>query len=200
MFELATPWWELVARAFLVYAALMLMVRLSGKRTVGQFTPFDLLVVMLLSEGVSNALSGGEESVLGGLILAATLITLNVCVAVASARSSRFQEIVEGAPVLVGRDGAVFDDVLRRQHIGRGELEKALREADCSLEEMQCAFLETDGAFSILKRPKKPSRRTRNGRAREHRCRSGSAMGLWGGGHASRRMRPRGANSEDSLR
>ena len=59
MWDLSLPWWELTLRALAVYAALLLLMRLSGRRTVGQFTPFDLLVVMLLSESVSNALSGG---------------------------------------------------------------------------------------------------------------------------------------------
>lgn len=66
MFDLEVPVWELVARAVIVYLALLLMVRMTGKRTVGQFTPSDLLVVMFLSEAVSNSLSGGDDSVLLG--------------------------------------------------------------------------------------------------------------------------------------
>ena len=152
MFQLSLPWWEFVVRAAAVYVALRVMVRVSGKRTVGQFTPFDLLVVMLLSESVSGSLSGQDESLLGGLLIAFTLVVLNVVVAMASARSARIERITEGTPVLVGRDGVIFRDVLRRQHVGVGELEKALRENDCALEEMHCAFLETDGNFSILKK------------------------------------------------
>jgi len=152
MFDPSLPWWEFVARAAAVYLVLMVMVRLTGKRTVGQFTPFDLLVVMLLSESVSNSLSGGDESLVGGLVIAATLMVLNSVFAIASARSRRVEDITEGAPVLVGRDGAVFHEVLRREHVGIGEFEKALRQADCELADMKCAFLETDGSFSILKR------------------------------------------------
>jgi len=152
MFDLEISPWELLARAALIYIALLLMVRLSGKRTVGQFTPFDLLVVMLLSESVSNSLSGGDESLVGGLVVAATLMALNTAFAVASARSRRVEKVTEGTPVLVGRDGVVFEQVLRRERVGIGEFEKALREADCELAEVKCAFLETDGSFSILKR------------------------------------------------
>jgi len=152
MFDFSLPWWEFIVRAAAVYLALMLMVRLAGKRTVGQFTPFDLLVVMLLSESVSNSLSGGDESLVGGLVVAATLMVLNTAFAVASARSRRVEEVTEGTPVLVGRDGAVFEQVLRRERVGIGEFEKALREADCELADVKCAFLETDGSFSILKR------------------------------------------------
>jgi uncharacterized membrane protein YcaP (DUF421 family) len=152
MFDLAMPWWEFIARAVIVYVALMLMVRLSGKRTVGQFTPFDLLVVMLLSEGVSNSLSGEDNSVVGGLIVAGTLVLLNVIVAVASARSKKVEAVVEGTPILVARDGRIFHDVLKREHVGVGDMDKALREADCDLDNVKCAFLETDGSISVLKR------------------------------------------------
>lgn len=152
MFQLSLPWWELVARAAMVYLVLMVMVRLSGKRTMGQFTPFDLLVVMLLSESVSNALSGGENSVAGGLIVAGTLVLLNVACAMASARSKKVEAVMEGTPVLVARDGKVFHDVLKREHVGVGDMEKSLREADCELKDLKCAFLETDGTISVLKR------------------------------------------------
>jgi uncharacterized membrane protein YcaP (DUF421 family) len=152
MFDMAMPWWEFIARAVIVYVALMLMVRLSGKRTVGQFTPFDLLVVMLLSEGVSNSLSGEDNSVIGGLIVAFTLVLLNVIVAVASARSKKVEAVVEGNPILIARDGRIFHDELKRQHVGAGDMDKALREADCDLDNVKCAFLETDGSISVLKR------------------------------------------------
>lgn len=152
MLDMAMPWWEFIARAAIVYVALMLMVRLSGKRTVGQFTPFDLLVVMLLSEGVSNSLSGKDDSIVGGLIVAGTLVLLNLMVAMASARSKKIEDVVEGSPILVARDGRVFHDVLKRQHVGTGDMDKALREADCELENVKCAFLETDGTISVLKK------------------------------------------------
>lgn len=152
MFDLNVHWWELVVRALLVYAALLLLVRATGKRTVGQFTPFDLLVVMLLSEAVSNALSGGEESVTGGLISAATLVTLNVAVAWLTAHSAKAEALLEGRPVLIARDGKVFDDVLRRQRVSQADFEEALREADCSRDDVNCAFLEADGRISILQK------------------------------------------------
>lgn len=152
MFEMELPWWELVARAAIVYAALLAMVRFSGKRTVGQFTPFDLLVVMLLSEAVSSALSGGEDSVPGGLILAGTLIALNVTIAFITSHSSKAAAIIDGSAVLLGRDGKIFDDVLKKNRMAREEVDQAMREQDCGLSEMQCVFLEADGRITILKK------------------------------------------------
>lgn len=145
-------WWQFPARAALVYVALLLMVRLSGKRTVGQFTPFDLLVVMLLSESVSDALSGGDESVAAGLLAAATLVTLNGVLGWLTSRSQRMERLVEGSPVLIGRDGQVFDEVLRQHRLSQGDIDKSLHEADCELKDMRLAILESDGQISILKK------------------------------------------------
>lgn len=151
MFELSIAWWELPARAAIVYSVLLVLMRLSGKRTVGQFTPFDLLVVMLLSESVSAGLSGGDNSVTGGLLAAATLIALNVLVALTTARSAKLQALAEGTPVLIGRDGHIFEQTLRKHHVPMMDMERALREADCDLKDMKYAFLEADGGISVLK-------------------------------------------------
>ncbi len=152
MLDMDLPWWEFMVRGAVVYIALLVMVRLSGRRTVGQFTPFDLLVVMLLSEAVSNSLSGGDDSVPGGLIIAATLITLNLAVGELSARSQRLSAILDGTAVLIGRDGKFFDKVMLRCRVADADVEQALRTADCARHEMQCAFLEPDGTITIQKR------------------------------------------------
>ena len=153
MFDMDLPWWEFVARGALVYLALLAMVRLSGRRTISQLTPFDLLVVMLLSEAVSNGLSGGDDSVSGGLIIAATLIVLNASIGMLSARSRKMEALFDGETVLLGRDGVFFDKVVKRNRVGQSDIEQALREADCARHEMQCAFLEAGGTITIMKRP-----------------------------------------------
>lgn len=152
MFDMDLAWWEFIVRGVVVYLALLLMVRMSGRRTVGQFTPFDLLVVMLLSEAVSNSLSGGDNSLSGGLIIAATLIVLNTGVAWLSANSKRASVMLDGTAVLIGRDGQFFDRVVKRCRITESDLEQSLRSADCAREDMQCAFLEADGEITIQKK------------------------------------------------
>jgi uncharacterized membrane protein YcaP (DUF421 family) len=152
MLDLQAPWWEYVVRATVIYLVLLAMVRLTGKRTVGQFTPFDLLVVMLLSEGVSGSLNGGDESLQAGLIVAATLMVLNVLIAMLTARSKKIDSVLEGNPVLIGRDGVIYDEVLKRQRVPRSDVEKALRGADCDLEDMRMAILESDGNINIMKK------------------------------------------------
>ena len=89
MLSLTVPWWDLVLRGVVVYVLLLIMVRASGKRTLGQFTPFDLLVLLLLSEAVSNSLNAGDESLIGGLIVAGVLILLNLGASILTARSQR---------------------------------------------------------------------------------------------------------------
>ena len=152
MFEMELPWWEFALRGAFVYLALLLMVRVSGRRTVGQFTPFDLLVVMLLSEAVSNSLTGGDNSVAGGMIVAGVLVALNMLMSFLSSHSKKMSAILDGTSVLLGRDGKLYEDVMKRCRLSRAEVDEALREADCKLEEMQCAFLEADGRVTIQKK------------------------------------------------
>src|SRR5688572_8492376 len=102
------PIGELLLRAVVVYVALLLMVRLSGKRTVAQFTPFDLVVVMLISEATQSALVAEDSSILGGLLVAATLLALNYGLGFATARNRTLDRLIEGKPVLIARDGAIY--------------------------------------------------------------------------------------------
>src|SRR5690606_11183752 len=130
MLDMSLEWWEFIVRGTIVYLALLVIVRMSGKRTIGQFTPFDLLVVMLLSEAVSSSMVGGDESVIGGLIVVITMVFLNVAIAYIASRNQRFENLIEGTEVLLGRDGKVFSDALKANRIGRNEVERALNAAD----------------------------------------------------------------------
>lgn len=153
MFDLAMPWWAFVLRACLVYFLLLAMIRMTGKRTMGQFTPFDMLLVVLLGNAVQNALLGDDTSVGGGLLLAATLIALNWIVGLASARSAKVERWVEGSPVLLARDGQVYRDVLRRELISREDFEKAMREAGClDMADIRLAVLENNGHITVVGR------------------------------------------------
>ena len=153
MFELAMPWWAFVLRACVVYFVLLGMIRLSGKRSMGQFTPVDILLVVLLGNAVQNALLGEDTSVGGGMLLAATLIVLNWTVGLTTARLPRMERLVEGAPVLLARDGAVYRDVLRRELISSEDFEKAMRQESClEIEDIRLAVLENNGHITVVKR------------------------------------------------
>lgn len=153
MFELSMPWWAFVLRACVVYFVLLAMIRLSGKRTMGQFTAFDMLLVVLLGNAVQNALLGSDNSVAGGLLLAATLIGLNGLVGLMSARSDRIEALVEGSPVLLAHDGRVYKDVLRRELVSGQDFEKAMREAGIEdVGDIRLAVLETNGHITVVRR------------------------------------------------
>lgn len=153
MLELNAPWWEFIIRGLVVYVVLLVIIRSSGKRTIGQFTPFDLLVVMLLSEAVGGSMAGGDESLIGGLIVAGTLIASNIAVSFTASRNQQLENIIEGQEVLLGRNGRLFDDVMKRHRIGRNEIEQVLHATDMKLEEMEMLILETDGSINATRRP-----------------------------------------------
>ncbi len=153
LFGLAMPWWEFVFRAVVVYVVVLLLVRITGKRAVGQFTPFDLLLVVLLGNAVQNSLIGEDVSLLGGLVLAATLLALNWTVGMLTAHHPRLDRIVEGEPVLLARDGQVFDRVLRRENVSHADFESAKRRAECgSDDDIALAVLETSGDITLIRR------------------------------------------------
>lgn len=153
LFGLAMPWWEFVFRAIVVYVVVLLLVRITGKRAVGQFTPFDLLLVVLLGNAVQNSLIGEDVSLLGGLILAATLLALNWTVGMLTAHHPRLDRIVEGAPVLLARDGQVFERVLRRENVSHADFESAKRRAQCRSDgDIAMAVLETSGDITLIRR------------------------------------------------
>ncbi|WP_313139533.1 YetF domain-containing protein [Stenotrophomonas sp.] len=155
LFALAMPWWEFILRAVVVYTVVLGMVRLGGKRALGQITPFDVLLIVLLGNAVQNALPGSDTSLGGGLLLAATLILLNYAVGWLTTRSRRMERIIEGEPVVIGRDGRWFDSVLRREQVTRADVEAALRQQGClGVDEVALALLENNGHITIIPRQK----------------------------------------------
>jgi uncharacterized membrane protein YcaP (DUF421 family) len=155
LFELAMPWWEFVLRAVVVYIVLLAMIRLSGKRSMGQFTPFDVLLIVLLGNAVQNSLLGEDHSLLGGLLLAAILIAMNWLVGFVSSRNLRAERLLEGAPVVLARDGKLFAHVLRRELVSQNDFDEALRQnGELTMEDVAMALLETDGRISVVAKRK----------------------------------------------
>ncbi|HEY4529208.1 MAG TPA: YetF domain-containing protein [Luteimonas sp.] len=150
-FDLAMPWWEFVLRAVAVYVVLLLMLRVAGKRTVGQFTPFDMLVIVLLGTAVQNSLIGEDYSLLGGLILAGTLIACNWCVGYLTSRIPRLDRAIEGSPVMLARDGELYTAAMRAQNLSRLDIDEALREAGLDdIAHAALVTLEVDGAITVV--------------------------------------------------
>ncbi|MFC5579036.1 DUF421 domain-containing protein [Lysobacter niabensis] len=153
LFELSAPWWHFVLRAAVVYVLVMVLVRASGKRAAGQFTPFDLILLILIGNAVQNGINGGDNSLTGALIMATTLIALNYMVAFLTSRSARMERVVEGVPVVLARNGKLFDAVLRRELVSRDDFKEALRLNGLhDVADVELALLETNGNISVVPR------------------------------------------------
>jgi len=151
MWHLAVPWYQLVIRSTLVYLGLLLGLRLFGKREVGQFTLFDLVLVLLAANAVQPAITGPDSSVLGGVIILATLFALNAVVARLDRRVPFLRRLTEGEATVIGRDGAWLAVALDRQGLSLAECEMALREHGLSdVRQVSLAVLETDGTISVV--------------------------------------------------
>jgi uncharacterized membrane protein YcaP (DUF421 family) len=153
MFTMTTPWWELIVRGAAVYIFLIILLRLTGKRQVGQLAPFDLVLLLVLSNAVQNSMNGGDNSLVGGLISAALLVGLNYLVGLATFRSKRIEGIVEGRPQVLIHNGRLFEEVMASAQLTHHELSAALRQSGCScIEEVHSAVLENNGSISVLTR------------------------------------------------
>jgi uncharacterized membrane protein YcaP (DUF421 family) len=156
IFELTVPWWELMGRGAIVYFFLLLLLRLTGRRQIGELSPFDFVLLLILSESVQNSMTGGDESVAGGLISATTIVGLNALVGYATFKSKKIEDLVEGKPEVIIHNGKIFQEVLERHRITKDELGEALRLTGCgAADEVQLAILETNGEISVVQRKKK---------------------------------------------
>jgi uncharacterized membrane protein YcaP (DUF421 family) len=154
MWNLAVPWWELVLRGALVYAFMLTLLRLTGKRQVGQLAPFDLVLLLVLSNAVQNSMNAGDNSLFGGLISATTLVAVNYLVSYVTFRSKRMEALIEGRPLVIVHNGKLYNEALNNCQLTRHELDAALRRSGCScVGEVHMAILENNGSISVI--PKK---------------------------------------------
>ena len=170
MWQLSVSWWEIILRVVIIYVFLLVILRLSGKRQVGQLAPFDLVLLLVLSNSVQNAMNGGDNSVLAGLISAAALVLMNYVVGLATYKSKRIEALVEGRPEVLIHNGRLFADVMEREKLTHHELNAALRAAVPS--ESDCAFVEAYSGSTIKSRaPVRPFQ------SMMHRSATGSSIG-----------------------
>jgi uncharacterized membrane protein YcaP (DUF421 family) len=153
MLNIAVPVWELIVRGSVVYVFLLVLLRLTGKRQIGQLAPFDLVLLLVLSNSVQNSMNAGDNSLVGGLISAATLVALNYGVSYATFRSKKLEALIEGRPQVVIHNGRIFEEVMRSAKLTHHELSAALRRSGCTCaEDVQVAVLENNGSISIVPR------------------------------------------------
>ena len=171
MWTLGTPALELVIRTALIYVAFFGALRLFGKREIGQFTLFDLALVLLAANALQPAITGPDDSLLGGLVVIVTIFTLNRGVAALRVRSPLVRRLLEFGPTTIGRDGAWLLPELVRQGLDLVDVEAALREHGLeSVDQMKLATLEADGSISIVATDAAATIEVRRRRSRSRRA------------------------------
>ena len=142
--------WELVARAVVVYAALLIALRVFGKREVGQFTLYDLVFILLVSNALQPAMTGPDTSVLGGFALIAALVAANFLVGRLD-RLPVFHRVFGSSPSVLIRDGKFVPATLEREGVTEDEVQMAIREHGVEdLNQVKLGVLEADGTISIV--------------------------------------------------
>lgn len=149
------PWQTLIqiaGRTGCIYLLILAGVRLTGKREVGQMTPFDLTLLLLLSNAVQNAMTGPDTSLVGGIVAAVVLLVLNYVAAELSGANRRFRRLIQGSPSLLIHNGEVVTTHMAKEHVTMDEIQRACREHGISsVHDVALGVLEVDGSISLLK-------------------------------------------------
>jgi uncharacterized membrane protein YcaP (DUF421 family) len=149
-------WWEFIVRASVVYLVVMALLRMGGKRQVGQMGMAQLVALLLISNAVQNAMNGNDASITGGIILASVIMVWSYVFEVVTARSKKWENFIQGKPRVLIRNGKVLHDALQREHISPSELRAALRKQGVhELNSIDNAILESDGYISLRKKDEK---------------------------------------------
>jgi uncharacterized membrane protein YcaP (DUF421 family) len=156
MWATSIPWWHFIVRGLIVYGFLLIMLRLTGKRQIGQLAPFDLVLLLVLSNAVQNSMNGGDNSITGGLISASTLIGVNALVSLLTYNNKHIELLIEGHPQVLIHNGKLYEAALKREKLTHHELMSALRKNGCEcIEDVHSCILETDGDITVIPRQKK---------------------------------------------
>lgn len=161
---------EIILRTLFIYLVLLVGLRLTGKRQIGQMTPFDLVVLLLISNAVQNAMTGGDTTLLGGVAAASTLLIGNSILSYLRLKNAKIRVFSEGTPTVLVSGGKAMQENLKKEEIDAGELDAAIREHGVkNINEVDLAVLEIDGTISVvpLNKPMiKPRRHLRGVRNR----------------------------------
>lgn len=170
MLTMTVPLWEIVLRTAAVYLAVLGLLRLGGKRELGQMSPADFVVILIIANAVQNAMNGGDVSLLGGIVSAATLLAMNYGLGRFGRRLPFFGRLFMEEPTLLLQDGKVISAALAREHVEQEEIEMAAREHGIQeLRDVAAAILEIDGSISVI--PKSGTMHRSRRRFRQFRSR-----------------------------
>jgi uncharacterized membrane protein YcaP (DUF421 family) len=147
---------EIVVRTAVVYVFLVVVLRVSGKREVGQLSILELIVILVISDAVQNSMVGENTSLWGGLVAVLTLVAVDQTLNQLSRRSRRVRRALEGEPRLLIRDGRLLNRAIREEQIDVEDVRTAIRAHGLArVEDVRIAVLETDGSISVIPRDDK---------------------------------------------
>lgn len=142
---------DIIFRAAAIYLFIIVAIRLFGKRELSQLSIVDLVLILLISNSVQNAMVGSDSSLVGGLVAAATLFVLNWILKNLLLRSKKFNKVLQGSPVMLVYKGHIIRKHLMAAEISEDELNTAIREHGVeNIEDIDLAILEVDGNISVL--------------------------------------------------
>ncbi len=148
---------NLVIRAVVVYLSILILLRIGGKRQLGQMGATEFVAILLISNAVQNAMNGGDNSLGGGLLLAVVLIALSTMISYLTFRSRLFSSVFEGTPTLLIHNGKLIEKHLKGERLSESELKTLLRKQGVhDINKIQNAILESDGTLSLTKLPDTP--------------------------------------------
>jgi uncharacterized membrane protein YcaP (DUF421 family) len=151
VFGLTTPWWEIILRTGVVYVVVLVLLRAAGKRELGQMSPVDLVVILVIANAVQNAMTGGDNSLIGGVIAATTLVAMNILFSRVAHRIPYIAHLFESDPTPLIRDGKQIKRNLERENVDIDELMMSAREHGIDdIAGVDSAYLERDGSISII--------------------------------------------------
>lgn len=150
MFEPTVAIGELVIRSPVVYLFVLILLRTLGKKHVGEMAPFDLVVLLILSESVQNALVADDTSLTGGLVVAGTIFCISQVFGYITWKNKRIERFLDGGARVLVRNGKVDKEAMARKQVTHSELLEALRREGCtSITRVRYAVLENDGAITV---------------------------------------------------
>lgn len=149
---------EIILRVIFIYFVVLIGIRLTGKREIGQMAPFDFVLLLLIANSVQNAMTGPDTSLAGGTAAAITLLAVNAFVARVIMKNSKVRDLIEGTPTVLIQDGKIIKQNLLKEGISVELLEQSLREHGThNISEVKLAVLEIDGAVSVVRHDDMPT-------------------------------------------
>lgn len=146
---------DVVVRATIVFFILWMLLRVLGRRELSEMTPFDLVVLIVLGDLVQQGVTQEDMSITGSTLAAGTMVLWTIAISTATFRWKPARRVFKGVPLIVIRDGHIYDEVLRAQRVDHEYLDDAARQQGIGdLSQVRLGVLEPDGMFSFIKRPK----------------------------------------------